>query len=189
MNCADLREYLVETARGRELSSDLRARVFAHATVCRACAARLDMENRLTAVLRDVAFTAPSAPARLEQTIMRQLPVPIRGRKPSVWAWSSLAAAAAVAAFALVTYQKPALPPKHEDPVTVESASSDDFVALPYAAALSPSDSTNIVRLEVSRESLLSVGFPVSGDNLDEVVDADVVLGPDGTPRAIRIAN
>lgn len=45
---------------------------------------------------------------------------------------------------------------------------------------------TQLVRVSIPRSSLLSMGIPVRADRMDERVQADVLLGEDGTARAIR---
>jgi hypothetical protein len=46
-----------------------------------------------------------------------------------------------------------------------------------------------MVRVEVPRSAMLEVGLAVSADRVSELVEADVVLGPDGLARAIRFVD
>jgi hypothetical protein len=170
-----MREQLVETARGRELSSDLRAIVFEHAAHCPTCSEQLELQQRLSVVLSEIALRSS---------------VPIQKRRLRVWEWTGGAAAAAALAIGFVWMQ-------HSGPVargslvkaaTAETARSG-FVTLPFAEETTAEEQTDIVRVSLSGESLLAMGIPVSSDLLDQQVQADVEIGMDGTARAIRLAN
>jgi hypothetical protein len=61
-----------------------------------------------------------------------------------------------------------------------------DFMPLAYGAALSPNEGGQLVRVELPRSALVSLGLPMNADKPDERVKADVFLGHDGLARAIR---
>jgi hypothetical protein len=195
MNCEWIREQLVETARGRELPSDLRAVVFDHAATCADCARLLENESQLTVALAELALYTDGAPARLEQMIRRQLPVSIRKPKAVKWVWAGLATAASLALAVLLIVRSGGVPVKQAVPDVMVAAAADpdsdadDFVPLPYAAEVSPDEHTDIVRVALPRESLLAMGLPVRADRFGEEVEADVMIGMDGTAKAIRLAN
>ena len=222
MSCDDIREQLVETARARELSSDLRKIVFSHAAGCADCGRRLEDEQRLTYALGELALSAERAPARLEQGILRQLRVvPIRRFQRSRFVWSGAAVAAAgAAAFFLMSDRAPAPPDRtaavlhspapalsvretiptrlaetnvrHRVSEAKPAPSADDadsFTPLPYAPELGLDEQAEVVRVEMPREALRSMGVPVDNENSDERIQADVLIGPDGTARSIRVAN
>ena len=44
----------------------------------------------------------------------------------------------------------------------------------------------NLVRVELPRSSMISLGFAVSEEREAETVEADVMLGADGVARAVR---
>ena len=44
-----------------------------------------------------------------------------------------------------------------------------------------------VVRVEIPRATLLSMGLPMNTDRGNTLVKADVVVGDDGVPRAIRL--
>jgi len=60
------------------------------------------------------------------------------------------------------------------------------FIPLGYAGPLNLQDEGQLVRVELPRSAMLSLGWPVNMDRYGERVKADVLLGPDGLARAIR---
>lgn len=73
------------------------------------------------------------------------------------------------------------------------SLSGDDFIAVPYALPLAPGETVRIVHSELYPQALASMGIDVDGGLLDgddaTAISADVVMGQDGLPRAVRIAD
>jgi hypothetical protein len=72
----------------------------------------------------------------------------------------------------------------------VETASAEevttDFFPLMQGAAYAQSESTHLVRVELPRSALVSFGMAVNPEQAGGRVKADVLLGEDGTARAIR---
>ncbi len=76
---------------------------------------------------------------------------------------------------------------------SVQSASADaawtnGFVALPDSATGDSLDGGAILRIEMPASALASLGLPTTGAEGDQLIPADVVVGQDGTLRAIRLA-
>jgi hypothetical protein len=61
-----------------------------------------------------------------------------------------------------------------------------EFMPLGYLNPASLQDGGQIVRVELPRTTLANFGFPVNMDRYNERVKADVLLGVDGVPHAIR---
>ncbi len=62
------------------------------------------------------------------------------------------------------------------------------FVALPAAAMLPPFERGEIMRVRVRLVTLADLGFAVQADaNNNTPIDADLLVGQDGQPRAIRL--
>jgi hypothetical protein len=66
-------------------------------------------------------------------------------------------------------------------------AAAEAFVALPALAMRPADDELRVVRLEMSGEDLRLVGAPVTEKIARHRVTADFVVGPDGTPYAVRL--
>jgi hypothetical protein len=62
-----------------------------------------------------------------------------------------------------------------------------DFVPVPYGENLSAEDSAFVVRVSMTRGTLESLGYPVDEANAGEVIQADVLVGEDGSPVAVRL--
>ena len=70
---------------------------------------------------------------------------------------------------------------------TVAQSSGNEYLPLTYLADATAMESGTVVRVELSRSALISLGVPIEIDRSDELLKADVVLGDDGVARAIRI--
>ncbi len=92
------------------------------------------------------------------------------------------------------------LPIRRGDRVTVdvgpfeldepEAVSAKDFLVFDYAQNLPPADSVQLMRVRMPRERLAPLGIPLPNKVRNEnFVNADFLVGSDGVPRAIRVAN
>lgn len=65
--------------------------------------------------------------------------------------------------------------------------SNSDFVPVPYGESLSADDPGLVVRVSLTRSALGSLGYPVDEVHAGDVVQADLLVGEDGLPRAVRL--
>lgn len=72
-------------------------------------------------------------------------------------------------------------------PVLADTESLTDFVPVAVGGGSAPLDGGQLVRVQVPRAALASLGLPVDTDRAGGTVKADVLLGHDGTARAIRL--
>ena len=63
------------------------------------------------------------------------------------------------------------------------------FVPLPYADDPTAVDGGTVVRVILSRPALASLGVPVTDPSATDRIPADLLLGEDGTPQAIRLVS
>jgi hypothetical protein len=66
-------------------------------------------------------------------------------------------------------------------------AQTSEYLPLTYLAKGTAMDSGTVIRVELSRAALASLGFTTGGDGTSESVKAEVILGDDGVARAIRL--
>ena len=188
-----------------------------HAETCEACAARLNEARSVASGLKIVAEDSAKAEARpyVEMAVLdafrehqrtRARLESRRSRWPLGWAeWVAMGAAAA-ALLAVggwkFAHRHPAM---MNTPVLTatannvnasvesaadsqESAAQDsDFVPLPYGEDLSADDAGVVVRVSMTRDALESLGYPVNEMRGQDLVQADLVVGEDGWPRAVRL--
>jgi hypothetical protein len=64
-----------------------------------------------------------------------------------------------------------------------------DYIPLTYLNDSTAFDSGLVVRVQVPRATLISMGLPMNVENSSELVKADVVVGDDGVARAIRFVH
>lgn len=72
-------------------------------------------------------------------------------------------------------------------PVETAAVEDLDFVPVPYGESLSADDPGLIVRVSLTRSALGNLGYPVDEMNGGDVVQADLLVGEDGLPRAVRL--
>ncbi len=67
-----------------------------------------------------------------------------------------------------------------------EQEVATDFMPIGYLNSASLQDGGSVVRVELPRSTIVSMGFAVNMDRYGERVKADVLMGADGLARAIR---
>jgi hypothetical protein len=70
---------------------------------------------------------------------------------------------------------------------TARPDASSDFVPVPYGEAFAPGDSGVIVRVEMPRSALADLGYSVDATRSADLIQADLLVGEDGWPRAVRL--
>ncbi|MFZ0060800.1 MAG: hypothetical protein WAL47_02110 [Pyrinomonadaceae bacterium] len=68
----------------------------------------------------------------------------------------------------------------------LETEVATDFMPIGYVNSASLQDGGSVVRVELPRSTIVSMGFAVNMDRYGERVKADVLMGADGLARAIR---
>lgn len=186
-----------------------------HAETCEACGARFAEAQALALALKDLGEDSAQMEAspQLEGRLIGAFREHRRGleraryrtrRLRLRWAeWMALAAAAVVLV-AVGSWNVPRgdlnVKPSVVRTVNPETNRSvdaaglaetaedfGDFVPVPYGESVSPDDSGLVVRVSMTRGALGSLGYPVDEVQAGEVVQADVLVGEDGLPRAVRL--
>ena len=182
-----------------ELAADRNEAVREHTRACAACDSRWNELQRLSqevAILQrpDVAF-------RPEQAAVASLLSRIDHGQPTKRFWTShsfaiantlVAVAVAITCVALLpSWQAAKRPVSHPAPVyDLEQSIPTGFVSLPYADPALPLDDATVLPVELSAEDLVLMGI-VDNEAANGVpregVQAEILIGMDGWPRAIRI--
>jgi len=199
MTCSERIVELVECARHRtQPDRELRA----HLSICGHCSERWDREQQLTAQFRAIRLRAAlRSPDSRRESLMRDFARIHRRPAAQRWVWT-LAAAAALLLAVFIGHEagkrtrkavSPAAVRSHDESVLYEASldasalSSDDFIAVPYTPPLAPGEMVRVVHADLYPEALASMGVEVDPSWAGNL-PADVVVGEDGLPRAVRIA-
>jgi len=206
MTCSEWIAEIVECAR-QQAEPDRQLR--AHLSICVHCSERWDREQQLTSQFR--AMRIQAAAIRSGNTSRRDALMQDFARmhrRPAIasmsvksWVWSLGAAAALLFAVFLGhevgkrTHKavSPAVRIADESVLYEASAdasalSSDDFIAVPYTPPLAPGEMVRVVHADLYPEALASMGVEVDPSWAGNL-PADVVVGEDGLPRAVRITD
>jgi len=188
----------------------------AHLALCAHCNKRWEAELHLTAQFRAMRVQAAAlrsldsfAGEKRRESLMRDFarlhrrPVVLSGSVKS-WVWTLAAAAALLVAVFLGheagkrTSRGTVSPGTRTHEVRAEQTviyevsgdasalSSDDFIAVPYTPPLAPGEMVRVVHADFYPEALASMGVEVDPSWTGDL-PADVVVGEDGLPRAVRI--
>jgi len=80
---------------------------------------------------------------------------------------------------------KPAAPPAAE--AQAESEPEQPFVPIPYVLPPEPYERVEIVRVKMPVSELIAAGFRMQTADPGAEAEADVIVGQDGRPRAVRL--
>ena len=192
VNCRPWASSIVECARS---GAEPDARLRQHLAACPQCAERWDDECVLSAqlrIIRAVTAVRPPSPAERERAI-RSFPLPRNPvwRARTAWALSAAAMVAMVFGLALVWRNGRAAAPHIVSlalpaPSPELLADEDGFVAFPYAPPLAAGEFVRVLRTEMQTAALAHMGI-FAGTGTTRSVPAEVLVGEDGLPRAVRI--
>jgi hypothetical protein len=174
MTCREVREEVMEWARGGEPRSAVRV----HVSACSACGGLLDRQRTLTAALRGVAAAPIPTAEELSGRVMAEFDRSARAARIRMSGWLAAGGLAAAAALLLlVSPNQPAAPVAQD---------GSQFIAIPYTVPLSPEERATVVRMEIPVTALLAAGFRMAAADPAATVQADVLVSQDGRARAIR---
>jgi hypothetical protein len=87
--------------------------------------------------------------------------------------------------------QEQAAAPAADAPVADAPASdtyvASDFVPVPFTGAITAEDPGMIVRVQLTRDSLAQLGYPVAETPDEDLILADILVGEDGWPRGVKL--
>jgi len=76
---------------------------------------------------------------------------------------------------------------QHHSVEAAPAVTAGDFIALPAFDPAVPVGESRMVRMDLPGSALQLIGYPVDGQLLDRRIVADVLVGEDGLPYAVRL--
>jgi hypothetical protein len=145
--------------------------------------------SRLDEVLGKLAaeLEEMEAPASVEGAVSAEFDRVRRSRRVRVWVSSAAAAAACVAGL-WMGVSRPAVKPL-EPAAPTEAEAERPFVPIPYVLPPAPDERVEVVRMRVPVAALIAAGLPLEIADPGAQVEADVLVGQDGRPRAVRLVS
>jgi hypothetical protein len=215
MKCEEFESIGLERSgvRMSELDAALRQSAAEHAARCPGCAALQDSweEARMALqVLRDATRDA-EAPQRVEMRLLHEFDMRHRAvKRRSVAIFAAWALATAAVLIAGVSWRNwrltqtqgsvsagnavksnasvsPVSPSDTSDDATlVADNEMGGFTLLPGSLPQEIDDSA-IVRVGMQRGALSALGLPVNEERVSDWIQVDLLVGPDGLPKAVRL--
>jgi len=207
MDCTRAVSEMIEAARRRAQPD---GGLEEHMESCPRCAERWQLEDELASHLRLLRITASGSRSSLgsREDLMRQFTA--RHWRLVHPAWGVGLAAAAALLIAMGTLRgplfnagkpQPAPPPMGawlsanawsiEPSPDFDTTQDEGYTAVPYAAPLAPGERLSVMRAELYPAVLATLGVNIDPAVLaaseTPTVLADVVVGEDGLPRAVRL--
>jgi hypothetical protein len=142
------------------------------------------MKNEELDLLDNLRRLASDQPREAGPQIEAKLIAAFRSRHPlRVWRpWLYIAATAALLLLAFL------LLPKREPEARFEYVySAPGFTPLPYAQSGVPLESVVVMRVQMRPDQLSSLGVAVPAAAASAKITADLLVGQDGVPRAVRL--
>jgi hypothetical protein len=164
-----------------------------HLRECSGCRERREDERRLSAQInmaRDAAALRHHAEARRKRILAEFDASQRRSIRTSLkWAMAAVAVALFAIGLSYRTSNSPKMTTTAQERTEIEGLPSTDssgFVAVPYAPPLATGEFVRVVRTELLPTALARMGIDVDADDQTEI-PADVMVGEDGFPRAVRL--
>lgn len=163
-----------------------------HLARCPRCAERWEAETELSRGMRharlSVAHLRSDAEAR--ERLLAEFGEQRRGslvRRGLVWALAALALFVVLGAWRLGRQSRELDASSEIAQIFAEDLTADgDFVPVPYAPPLAPGEYVEVVQAELTPAALARMGFVIRAAGAGEVT-ADLMVGEDGVPRAVRV--
>jgi hypothetical protein len=207
MNCEQVEAIVLDLDRDAAADSLERAAAIAHLSHCPRCAALQESWQAAREELRALGEETleARAPARVEMRLRQEFRTRHRTvvarRAGVVAAWALAAAAILVGAISSWNWRQARLLEAAKSKITAQDAlmmgetaaglsSGDDLGDFTPVPGVVPDDveEAAILRVRMQRSSLGALGLPVNEERAGEWIQVDLLVGNDGLPEAVRLA-
>jgi hypothetical protein len=144
------------------------------------------LDDAMIRLAADLAET--EAPFEVERAVLAEFDRSRKRKRNKAW----MAAIGAIAASAVGVWMlhqraapRPAAPPAIE--AQAEAEPEQPFVPIPYVLPPDPYERVEIVRVKLPVSELIAAGFQMQTTDVGAQAEADVMVGQDGRPRAVRL--
>ena len=193
MTCECFAQVAPDVARGAQVEPVVLGTALLHAGACTGCRGRLAAERMLSAELEGLAARTASAqaPPHTEAVLLAAFRAARRPRQNRSYAgWWVTAAAVLLSAGLFLLKEEPRAegPTVAVQPTPSAPRAGGGFVRVGFADPFSEHESVRVVRVEMPPQALLGFGVPLAEGTLRRAtITADLMVGDDGTARAIRL--
>jgi hypothetical protein len=202
MNCEEFAVTGLGAERESKFGSAQRAAAQEHLETCSRCAALAESWDAARVelqLLRDATSVA-GAPPRVEMRLRQEFRTRHRGAKVRrtavAAAWALATAAVLVGAVGWNNWRTEKINAASVAQRNRVAASDENLVADNDDAAFTPlpgamytgNGDTTIVHVGMERSALGALGLPVNEDRANEWIHVDLLVGDDGLPQAVRVA-
>lgn len=218
VNCEQLEALVLDVERDDTLASLEKAAVLAHLSHCPRCAALQESWHAAKEELRALGEETRevSAPARVEMRLRQEFRTRHRTlvarHRAIVAAWALAAAAVFIGGLSWWNWQQSrrsevarqqmaapdtravgeaaGRPSQGSDNLSAGLSSGDDLVDFTPLPGTLPDDTEHaaILRVRMQRSSLGALGLPVNEQRASDWIQVDLLVGNDGLPEAVRLA-
>lgn len=137
-----------------------------------------------------------SAPARVEQALMAAFAQQFARKRwyqrfyhhlsPAQWGWAGGLGSAAAAALAVLILR---VPGAVDAPLPVQLDDGLAFIALASQERIEQETHPRMLEASLHRTELAALGVPVSPETAGDLVRAEMLVGADGSPLALRLSS
>jgi len=212
MTCAEFEEVLHDMDRPGTAGLAMRERALVHAESCGRCGLRMIESESLDFALHTISVRdeARKASPWVEAALLRQFRQKRAAPTMRMARWQlAVAGVAAMALLALglmrariaVSPQQPVVSHTESsnraetyslvnNPQLAELTDAEDgtaFISLPYADNPASLEGGAVLRVNMPRSVLISMGLPIGSAGASDPIPAELVVSEDGTPQAIRL--
>ncbi|HEY1756235.1 MAG TPA: hypothetical protein VGG72_12615 [Bryobacteraceae bacterium] len=139
-----------------------------------------DAMSRLAAELSEA-----RAPRAIERSVLAEFDLVKRRKRGKVWVAAAGAIAASIAVVWFIQHKPVQQPSVAAPPAAIEL--DQPFVPIPYVLPPGPYERVEVVRMKLPVSELIAAGYRLQTSDLGAQAEADVMVGQDGRPRAIRL--
>jgi hypothetical protein len=187
MNCQHWKPILFDVARG--LNTDQAREAMMHAKECQHCAMELEEQQELNKKLKwlgvDQKQDVPNVPSVLITAFRKNQSSTKQNRRVLVFMRAAILVLAFVGGWIWYNSIERHTPTVSSEQQDVQY--DDEFIPLQYG---NPAvNSMQVVRVKLGASDLQELGFPRVPEWEDRPIQADIVVGEDGLPQAIRFVN